>query len=412
MNKLLTNALVHRPNGEVKPGQILISDDTIAGVYEPGEAPPRNPDLVLDLQGMVVFPSLINAHDHLYDTFWPQPAVAGKYLNWYEWDADYHASQIYRQKQMLSTADLYALGMYRNLLSGVGLIVDHFPREIVLTFANKPFISLLENFFLAHSVSSHKLEWGNGLREEYAQARGVVPFIIHIEEGFDPEITQEMETLHRLGALGENTVLVNGPGLSSADVELIATRHCSFVWSPTSTQRLFQTIPPIIKLLEAGVPMALGTDSAVSGAATLFDELRAFRQLAEAEWPGRFSPADILKLVTSAPAAIFRVDKAYGSIEVGKGANFLIFPDAKNDPYASFFELTPRTVSMVVHRGVLAYGDERYRSVCSVRFDHYSEVLVEGVPKLVWGKPIQLLERIEHKLGEPRRFPFLPVNEL
>ncbi len=412
MYKLLTNALIHRPNGEVKPGQMLVSEGSIVGVYEPEEASSRPPDLTVDMQGMVVFPALINAHDHLYDTFWPQPAIASKYLNWYDWEADYRASPIYRQKQMLSTADLYALGMYRNLLSGVGLIVDHFPREIVSTFANKPFISLLENFFLAHSASTHKLEWGSGVREEYAQARGVVPFITHVEEGFDPEVTQEIETLNRMGVLGENTVLVNGPGLSAADIELIAAKRCSFVWSPTSTQRLFQTIPPIEKLLDAGVPLALGTDAAVSGAVTLFDELRVFRQIAEEHWPGRFSPAEILKLVTTVPASIFRVAKQFGSLEAGKLANFIVFPDTHQDPWASFFDLTAKSLSLVVHRGALAYGDERFRSVCSVRFDHYSEVLVEGVPKLIWGKPIQLLERVEHKLGEPRRFPFLPVNEI
>ncbi|HNV72844.1 MAG TPA: amidohydrolase family protein, partial [Candidatus Ozemobacteraceae bacterium] len=143
-----------------------------------------------------------------------------------------------------------------------------------------------------------------------------------------------------------------------------------------------------------------------------FDELRAFRQLADELWPGRFPPAEILKLVTTSPAAIFRVAKQCGSLEAGKLANFLVFPDTQQDPWASFFELTAKSLSLVVHRGALAYGDERFRSVCSVRFDHYSEVLVEGVPKLIWGKPIQLLERIEHKLGESRRFPFLPVNEL
>ena len=95
----------------------------------------------------------------------------------------------------------------------------------------------------------------------------------------------------------------------------------------------------------------------------------------------------------------------------GKLANLLIFQDHRQTPFETFLGLQPRDICMLVHRGFLVYGDERFRNVCSLDFSQFSEILVDGRPKLIWGKPMQLLERVHHKLGESLAFPFLPLSE-
>ena len=409
MSRLLENGRFLFPSFEVKPGKMLIKGESIAELLAPSDPSPEA-DQVIDLGGRVVFPALINAHDHLFETFWPR-FEGGPFKTWLEYERALKDFPPYRAKRDLSISDLYALGMYRNVLSGVGLVVDHFPREVSSTFCNKPMISLLEHCFVSHSLSTGAPEWGEGVREEFKQARGVLPFIIHVEEGFEPDLTDELDVLSRIGGLNDNTVLVGGIGLSDADIGQMASRKSSFVWIPDSDRRVFGAVAPIGKILDAGIRVALGTDCVMKGSLNLFEELRGAAKFSEEQLAGRLQTIDLLKMVTTVPAEMFRVEKYHGSLSVGRLANLLIFEDRLDDPFKSFLALTPRDISLQVHRGSLVYGDEGFRNVCILDFNVYSEVLVDGRPKIIWGKPLQLLERIEHKLGEARAFPFLPVTE-
>jgi len=185
MIKLYSNCRYLSESGEILFGNILIDKAAIIGIYNLGEKPEKNPDWEIDFEGRIVFPGLINSHDHLYDTFWPKFGKAGEYRSWFEWEGEFKNSEVYRQKQLLSVADLYYLGMYRNVFSGVTLVVDHFPREISKNFTEQPLVNLLENYCLAHSISSQSLEWGEGIREEFKNSKGIFPFVLHCGEGFD-----------------------------------------------------------------------------------------------------------------------------------------------------------------------------------------------------------------------------------
>lgn len=410
MDKLLDHVRYLTPDFEIQTGRILIAGEQIAAVV-PVDAPvPGHPELTLDLEGALVFPALVNAHDHLYGSFEPR-FVPHTYRNWFEWEADYKCSDLYRRKQMLSIVDLYALGMYRNAMAGVGLVMDHFPHEVNHTFYHRPMVRLVDQYGLAHSVSSHRLDWGAGIVEEFTRARGTVPFVLHIEEGFDQEIEEELENLHRIGALGENTVVVHGVALNDFDVELLARAGAKLVWCPTSNLTMYGATAPIQRLIDAGVPVCLGTDSPVTGASNLLDELRTAAEWSQHHLSGRLTNRDLLRMVTETPARALGLAASHGAIEPGRRADLLVFADQHRDPLTSFFALRPRDFQMVLHGGVLVYGDERFRSACSIDFDSFSEVMVDGRPKLIWGKPLELLERIASKLGEERRFSFMPVSE-
>jgi cytosine/adenosine deaminase-related metal-dependent hydrolase len=410
MIKLYKNGRILTPNFDFIDGQILISGEKIFSITPNDSSLEKVPETIIDLQGRLVFPGLINAHDHLYYTFWPKFETT-PFQNWYEWEKAFKESTLFKRKQALSIADLYALGMYRNLFSGVCLIADHFPREVTMNFMGQPMITLLEYYALAHSVSSRSLGWGDGIKVEFKQTRGLFPFLLHCSEGSDREITEEVETLNRLGALAENTVLIGGIGFSDTDIELIAAKKASCIWCHVSSQQMFGKGPPIGKMLDAGIPLAIGTECSASGSMNFFDELRAIRAFSQAHLNDRLQPSDILRMATSVAAGVLRLQKTHGSIEPGKIANFLIFENSRNDPFESFMQLNPADISLMVHRGMMVYGDERFRSFCSADFSQFSEILVSGLPKLVLGKPLHLLERIEYKLGEPVKFPFMPIAE-
>jgi hypothetical protein len=301
--------------------------------------------------------------------------------------------------------------MYKNAISGVTTVVDHFPAEVSGTFVKHELTTLLEHFYLAHSVSSHQLSWGRNIPEQFSQARGILPFIIHIGEGTDKEITEELEALNRMGVLDRNTILVNGTFLQEADLHLIASKCSALVWLPTSSQNIFGRQPDISTIIDLGIPLTIGTDSSTTGSTNLLAELKAALKFSREHLNGRLTGKDILRMATSAAAQIFGIEKNSGTIAPGKNADFIVFENQDDsDPFECFINHRPEYFSMVVHKGNMITGNDEFRKISSVDFSQYSEVRVNGVTRLLYGRPMQMLERIRHKLDQEVVFPFFNVE--
>jgi cytosine/adenosine deaminase-related metal-dependent hydrolase len=117
MLKLFANARVMQPDMTFCQADILVQDDIIHDLLEPGKALVKPVDSEVDLQGHLIFPGLVNSHDHLVETCWKglgeTPAT-----NWYEWDKTVRGSEDYKLLQKLSVTDLYIIGMYKNVIAG------------------------------------------------------------------------------------------------------------------------------------------------------------------------------------------------------------------------------------------------------------------------------------------------------
>lgn len=410
MFKLFSNCLVPQSDFSLRKADLLVQDDTIYDVIYADSNHGKNIDSEIDLEGHIVFPGMINSHDHLVDTCW-QGLGEVPTENWYDWDQSIRASSEYRLLQKLSVTDLYIAGMYKNVISGATTIVDHFPAEVSKTFSGHPLATLLEHFYLAHSVSSRQLQWGQNIQEQFRQARGVLPFVIHAGEGKSKEISEELECLNRMGALDKNTVLVNCCCLQTQDLQLIASKGASIIWLPTSSQRIFGQQPDIAKILELGIPLAIGTDSSISGSTDILAELRFALNYSKRHLSGVIKAADLIKMVTTVPAAIFKIDKLVGEIAPGRKADLIVFrADPTLEPCETFLNNTPERFSMVIHRGTMIVGNDEFRKMSSVDFSQYSEVKIRGIPRLLLGQPVQLIERIRHKVSRDVTFPFFDVT--
>lgn len=410
MFKLFANGQVLQPDFSFKQGSILVQDDTIYDILEPGQKPLKPVESEVDLDGQLIFPGLINGHDHLIDTSW---AGLGEVPveNWYDWDHSMRNSCEYKMLQRLSVTDLYVIGMYKNIISGATTVVDHFPAEVSSTFTRHELTTLLDHYYLAHSVSDHQLQWGRNIAEQFSQARGILPFIIHIGEGTCKEIREELETLNRIGALDKNTVLVNGAHLQESDLQLIASRGASIVWLPASSQRIFGQQPDIARILELGIPLAIGTDSSSSGSTNLLADFKVALDYSRDFLEGALTARDLIEMATTGAARIFGIDKYAGSLVPGKKADFIVFEDRENtDPFENFIGRRPEQFSMVIHKGIMIVGSDEFRRISSIDFSQYSEVRINGIAKLLYGRPIQLLERIRHKVEKEVVFPFFNVT--
>jgi formimidoylglutamate deiminase len=119
-----------------------------------------------------------------------------------------------------------------------------------------------------HSVRACPAEWIRALAEE-ARRRGL-PLHLHAAEQpaevaacKDEHRATPVGLLERLGALGERTTLVHAVHVDETDVRLLGGSRTTVCVCPTTERNLGDGIAPIDQLVEAGVPLALGTDSNV-----------------------------------------------------------------------------------------------------------------------------------------------------
>jgi len=128
--------------------------------------------------------------------------------------------------------------------------------------------------------------------------------------------------LHHLEFLGPRTLAVHGAWLSPADCELLAATGTWLVLCPRANRYTGAGLPPVPDLLNAGVNLALGTDSlAGNWDLNLFGEMLWLRQ----NFPAY--PGDLwLRLGTLNGAQALERDRELGSIEPGKQAALGFLP--------------------------------------------------------------------------------------
>jgi cytosine/adenosine deaminase-related metal-dependent hydrolase len=285
----------------------------------------------LDLSGYLILPGLINAHDHLEFNLFPR---LGRrlYSNAGEWAADiFHpdASPV-REHLTIPKPIRLAWGGLRNLLSGVTTVAHHNPYEADVFDANFP-VRVIRHFGWAHS-----LDFSPDLAALYRKTSRDQAFILHAAEGTDKRAASEIARLEQLGVLGPRTVLVHAIAAGASDIDLMRRRRCSVVWCPGSNLATFgRTLSDDV--LQAEIPIALGTDSALTFAGDLVDEMSGAHARG-------LAPTILYRMVTSAPGEILRLRDGRGWIQEGGVADLVAVVDYGQTPAEALRQLRPQLV--------------------------------------------------------------------
>lgn len=154
------------------------------------------------------------------------------------------------------------------------------------------------------------------------------------------------------GGLQPWNLLVHGVQLDAADVAQVARSGASVVLCPRSNARLQVGQAPLALYLDAGVKLALGTDSLASN-----DSLSIWDEIAFA-WPEfsrSGSAAQLLQMATRNGADALGLAGELGILQPGYGAHFQVLADAPELPPARIAEfLCSRAGELKVTQLVLA----------------------------------------------------------
>ncbi len=400
----LAGGTILTPHKKVKNSRIVINDSAIHDVTREKV----NVETV-DLEKSLIVPGLINAHDHLLGTYHPKVG-SGPYINWLPWDNDLKSSPVYEERQQIENRDLYLLGAYRNLLSGVTTVSDHIPHFVGDPFYDMLPMKAIKKFALAHCVASFSLNWGEGITIEYQRAlKEGIPFVTHIGEGFDEETKRDIQTIDSLGALGDHAVFVHCIAFTEEDLKLVKERGASCVWCADSNVYMYNKTADVKKFLDIGINLCVGTDSPMTGGENLLYEMRFGKAYYKKFYGEELADDQILKMVTVNPARAFRLYDS-GQIQKGYTADLTVFNDRGDASASSVVRADLTDVRLVVIDGKPAYGDAEFRSLFESLGVKYQDIVLNGKEKVIIGDLKGLLKRISRSVGFKKTFPFAPIE--
>jgi cytosine/adenosine deaminase-related metal-dependent hydrolase len=262
-------------------------------------------ELTLSFDGDLVFPGLINSHDHLdFNLF---PALANtRYHNYRDWGWDIHKKNKTEINDILKIPQPLRIqwGIYKNLLNGFTTVVNH---GEWLDTKDAP-ITVFQQCHNLHSIGFERYwRW----KLNYPQKNNW-PYVLHVGEGTDPTAHDEITQLIKWNFFHRPLIGIHGVSMTEEQ----AAHFQALVWCPASNYFLLGQTAPIGRL-KTRLPILFGTDSTLTGPWDCWSQIRLARQ------EQALTDEELLQTLTTNPAAAWDLTDR-GKLEKGKLADLVI----------------------------------------------------------------------------------------
>ena len=429
----------------IRDGSVVVRDGRITHVGKADELSHIGADRVIDATGMVVTPGFLNGHMHISYAH----SVRGVFPD----DVPDRLRHVFAMQSVMTEEEEYLttlLGLVELLGTGTTTLVDpgttKFPeaclaaydqagcrvvigeqvqdRENALHLPVYDTADALERVEasineLDGRLSGRVRAWAMPFSLEYCSPELLVgakriadhygtALTLHHFGGARAPGPEPTRRLAELGVLGPNLLLSHCMDLTEREIELIAGSGAAVVVCPSTVMKAGGNTGRggrLPDLLEAGVPVSLGTDSVNSSnfsdmvrcmniAATVYKDVREDTSLIPAE--------TALELATRTGAAALGFGDSLGAIETGRRGDLVIF-DARRPEWRSL-------VNPVRNLVYSATGD----SVDTVIVE--GRVVVEGGRPGFAGDLWELIQQVEEigrrvrrvtGVGFPSRWPVI-----
>lgn len=368
------------PNvGDLKNGTVVIEDGKITEI---GKKTKESADTVIDAEGSVVMPGLVNTHTHAAMTLFRGYADDLQLAEWLQqhiWPAEAQltAEDVYNGSLLAclemirsgttSFADMYffmdetakaveASGLRASLSHGLIELWDDEKGETDLREGRR-FVRAwqgaadgrIKTMYGPHAPNTCSEEFLAKVREE--ASRDGAGIHIHLLET-EAELLAMKERygkcsvhmLEDIGFFGPDVLAAHCVWLSDGDIEILRKRGVNVSHNPVSNMKLASGISPVHKMLDKGVNVSLGTDGCASNNnLDLFEEMKTAALLHKVN---TFSPTalparQVLEMGTVNGAQA--LDTETGMLKAGKKAD-LIIVDMKKPHLTPCFDVPSHLV--------------------------------------------------------------------
>ncbi len=353
--------VIQRPGGGVVPhADVVIEGRRYEAIVSRGGVDGEF-DRVVNGEGCLLVPGLVNAHTHLAMTLFRGLAPDLSLERWL-------GEEIWPREKKLTAKDVYwgsLLGLAEMIGCGTTALVDmyFFMDEVAQAVEEAGLRALLSYGIIAptpHQIGPEIQEAERFVREWDGTAEGRirtalaphspttclpevwhriaelarearVPIHTHLAETAT-EVEQiraekkksPTEWLEELGVFSVPVIAAHCVHIGEKDIEILAAHGATSVHCPTSNLKLACGIAPVQEMLDGGVNVALGTDGAASaGDLNMIEEMRIASLLAKvrAGRPEALPAAETLRCATTRGATALGLGKELGTIEPGRRAD-------------------------------------------------------------------------------------------
>ena len=360
--------------------QMLIGDGKIKTISTNDfQSSNKKDTLRFQFDNALVFPGLINSHDHLDFNLFPKLGNR-TYKNYLEWGTDIHHQNKKTIDEVLKVPQALRIqwGIYKNLLNGFTTVFNH-GKQLQIQHS---LIDIFQDKDSSHSVRLEKY-WKLKLNNPFNKKQ---PFVIHIGEGTDEKSCKEVDTLLQWNILRKKLIGIHGVAMNikqAAHVEAL-------VWCPDSNFFLLNATAAIDKLKHV-TSIIFGTDSTVSADWNFWNHLRLARKIA------LLNDVELFASLTSLPAKVRNLSNI-GMLEENANADIVIAEKNSDNATEAFYALNPESILMIIKNGSIILFDESLLQQVvdqNISATMFSRIHVNGKFKYVKGELHQLIKHIK-----------------
>ena len=354
--------------GDVLPNaRIWIAGGKIRAIARSGEALPEaaRDAPVIDHQG-VIYPGLIDLHNHPEYAIYPLLPIKRKYRDRYEWRwyDDVYNKRITFPQEVLTRPYYLDLGIeigrygeYKALAGGTTSLQGG--RTNLAYSKEECLVRNIENSAVETRVAASRVDIGRSSKEWSAMQAELDkgPLVVHLAEGPSQRMATEFLALKDSQLLSADLIAIHGVGLTEPQLKEMAAAGAKLVWSPLSNFMLYGQTANIAAARKAGLSISLGPDWGPSGSKSSLGELKVADLVNKHALKGLLSDRDLVEMVTRKPAAAMGWGKRLGQLAEGYLADLLVLDDRHADPYRNLILAIEENIQLVTVRGEPLYGD-------------------------------------------------------
>jgi len=383
---------------------ILIQGNIIKAIQPTGTADASHFDEVIPAEGMLAMPGLINTHAHVPMVIFrglAEDVTIEKWFNDYMWPLESN----------LEAEDVYwgmLLGIAEMIAGGVTAVADHyfFMDEAARAVEEAGTRALLGWAMFGSNGMAQIEETGAFIQRWQNAANGRIrtmmaphsPYLcdddflracvkkaealgvgIHIHVAEDQKQTDAslqkrgitpVQVLQQTGVLDAPTILAHVAGATAADIDLLANYPAGIAHAPKTYFKLAMGFAPVLEFRQAGLPVGLATDGAVSNnTLNCLESMRlmAMGQKHRAHNPEQLTIHDALTIAGKESAKVYGQADKLGDLAAGKLADVVLVDmrgvhhQPLHDPTASLiYNAFASDVQTVICDGVVIYRDKQH----------------------------------------------------
>ena len=356
---------------QVFRGSILIQGNRILELIPEGEPlPPDIAGLPNISTGALIFPGLMNIHDHITFNTTPAWDVPGLTQDVGDWTAlDGYRQNVRYPHDLMTDSNYFGLlpevGKYaevKALAAGTTTEQGSFPLSSGFTGhlarnvdipnfgadrVRQRSLSILDSTFQTQDAPALVADM---------EAGNVDAWLVHLGEGTAEDAVLELPALKNICLLRSETVIIHGSALTATELDEVAAAGAKLVIAPTSNYLYYGATADVPGAVQRGIPVSLSTDWSPAGDKNLLASLKSLALINDTVWSGALTDREMVEMVTTNPAVALNWCRVVGSLRPGMFADLAVIGGDPQDVFHAPIAATEEDVLLTVADGDPLYG--------------------------------------------------------